>query len=136
MKETVLWDRIRPQLLLWGEADRVENAVGSGMSDIFYNIGGKTGWIETKVAKGDWVYFEKFQPNWMRKHNRQGARLFVVILDAKETIHVFPVGVILAVKMEVYDKWQRLRLSELPRAPITMERPYRSWNSVKQILTS
>lgn len=126
---------MRPQLLSWGECDRVENAAGSGMSDIFYNIGGKTGWIETKIAKGDWLYFEKFQPNWIAKHHRLGARLFVIAMDKRETIHVYPAGVILAAKREPYEKWIRVHQPSLPPV-FNMSPPYRSWKSIRDILTS
>lgn len=135
MKETKLWDKIRPHLMSWGECDRVENAVGVGMSDVFYNIKGKTGWIETKVAKGDWIYFEKFQPNWIAKHHRQGARMFVIVMDKEDSIHVYPAGVILAAQRFVYDKWQRVHQPSLPPV-FCMRSPHRSWNSVKEILTS
>lgn len=136
MRETKLWERIRPHLLLWGEADRVENSVVTGMSDVYYNIAGKTGWIETKVAKGDWIYFEKFQPNWMAKHVRQGARVFVMFLDKDDAIRLYPASVILGVRRELYDKWQRVFVPDLPRASHVLEPPYRSWKSVKEILTS
>lgn len=135
MRETQLYNRIRPHFLLWGECDRVENAVGSGMSDVYYNFGGKTGWVETKVAKGDFIYFEKFQPNWMAKHHRQGARIFVMVLDKDEAIRVYPAGVILRAKRTPYDKWVMVDMRELPPC-FTMPKPYRSWKSVKDILTS
>jgi hypothetical protein len=105
------------------------------MSDVFYNIGGKTGWIETKVAKGDMIYFEKFQPNWMAKHHRQGARVFVVVMDKNEAIHFFPAGVILKAPRVPYDKWITVNMRDLPPV-FCMEAPYKSWKSVREILTS
>lgn len=133
MKETALFAKLRPQLANWGEYDRVENSAGSGMSDVFYNIGGRTGWIEMKVAHGDLIYFEKFQPQWMRKHVKQGARIFVMVMDKREAIHLYPAGVILAARMFPKEKWTCVDQTELPRV-FCMEPPYRSWRSVRDIL--
>ncbi|HEX9430276.1 MAG TPA: hypothetical protein VF944_07830 [Candidatus Bathyarchaeia archaeon] len=135
MRETKLYAKLRPHLMVWGECDRVENAVSSGMSDVFYNIGGKTGWIETKVTKGDLIYFEKFQPNWIAKHSRLGARMFVLVMDRRDTIHLYPAGVILKAPRVPYEKWITVNMNELPTV-FNMEPPYRSWNSVRDILTS
>jgi hypothetical protein len=135
MRETKLWEKIRPHLLLWGEADRVENAIGSGMSDVFYDIAGKCGWIETKLEKNGLLYFEKFQPNWMAKHVRQGARVFVITMDREETIKIYPAGVILQQPRVPYDKWTTVNVTNVTPS-MAMPAPYRSWKSVKEILTS
>lgn len=135
MRETKLFAKLKPHLMTWGEYDRVENVLGSGMSDVFYNIGGITGWIETKVAKGDLVYFEKFQPNWMRKHVRLGARVFVMILDKREIIHLYPAGVVLKAPSSSLDKWITVDMKTLPPA-FKMDPPYRAWKSIRDILIS
>jgi hypothetical protein len=133
MKETNLFARLRPHLAAWGEYDRVENTVGSGMADIYYNIGGHTGWIETKVAKGDLIMFEKFQLNWIRKHHRQGARLFVMVLDKQGAIHLYPAGVILNAQVFSKEKWVCIDQRTLPRV-FSMLPPYKSWKSIRDIL--
>lgn len=135
MKETKLYAKLRPHLLSWGECDRVENIVGSGMSDVFYNIGGRTGWIETKVAKGDTVYFEKFQPQWLGKHARLGARIYVMILDKNEAIHLCHANVILKLPRTPVGKWTTVSMNDLPKG-FSMEPPYRSWNMVRDLLIS
>lgn len=135
MKETALFGKLRPHLASWGEYDRVENSIGSGMSDVFYNIGGTLGWIETKVAKGDYIYFEKFQPNWISKHARLGARMFIMVLDKQETIHLFRASVVLKAPRHAYEKWILVNMNDVPRG-FSMPPPYRSWKSIKEILTS
>jgi hypothetical protein len=135
MKETFLWNKLRPRFLLWGEADRVENSIGSGMSDVFYNFGGKTGWIETKLEKKGILYFEKFQPNWMSKHYRQGARVFVVSMAENETIHIYSWGVLQNLPRTPYDKWTTINITGV-KANFSMPAPHRSWNSVRDVLTS
>lgn len=135
MRETKLYAIARPHLSAWGECDRVENSIGSGMADVFYNIEGKTGWIETKVAKGDFIYFEKFQPQWLGKHARVGARIFIMVMDKHETIHLYPARVILKAPRAPYDKWVTVNMKDLPPV-FNMPAPYRSWKSVREILTS
>lgn len=133
MKETEFFAKVKPYLALWGEYDRVENILASGMSDVFYNIGGRTGWIETKVAKGNLIYFEKFQPNWIRKHHRAGARMFVMVMDKHETIHLFPAGIILDAPKCPLNDWIIVDMNDLPRV-FNMPKPYRSWKSIREIL--
>lgn len=135
MKETKLYEKLKPHLLLWGECDRVENAIVSGMADVYYNIAGETGWIETKIAKSRTIFFEKFQLAWIGKHYRQGARIFVVVLDAKETIHFYPAGVILRATRTPNGKFVTINMDELPSV-FNIMAPYKSWNSVKDVLTS
>lgn len=135
MRENELFAKLQPHLAAWGEYDRVENAIASGMSDVFFNISGKTGWIETKVAKGDYIYFEKFQPNWIAKHHRQGARMFVIVMDKNEAIHVYPAAIILKAPRSLYEKWTLVNQRELPPV-FNMQAPYRSWKSVREILIS
>lgn len=135
MKENKLYLKLRPHLLAWGECDRVENTLGPGMSDVFYNIGGKTGWLETKVAKGTKILFERFQPNWMAKHHRLGARIFVIVMDQKETIHVYRAGAVLKAPRTSYEKWISVDMSSLSPS-FSMPAPYRSWGSIREILIS
>lgn len=135
MRETKLYQKIRPHLLVWGECDRVENAAGSGMSDVFYNIGGVCGWIETKVAKGSLIYFEKFQLPWIGKHHRIGGRIFIVVMDKDETIHVYPAGIVLKAERRSIEKWTVIDMNEMPPV-FNMHAPYRSWGMVRDILTN
>lgn len=131
MRETELFQKLQPHLSKWGAYDRVENALGSGMSDVFYNINGSVGWIETKVAKGDMIYFEKFQPNWINKHLRQGfKKMFVMVLDKRHDIHLWYASEVLAAPRMPYEKWQVVNISDLPEASVVVERPYRNWDDV------
>lgn len=137
MRETKLYSKLRPKLMQWGTCDRVENTLGSGMSDVFYNIGGKVGWLETKVAKGGDVYFEKFQPNWMRKHVRQGFdRMFVVILDKSESILLYRAEDVLSVPMYAKNDWLIVQMDDLPHPVVDMTAPYREWDEFRLALIS
>lgn len=137
MKETKLYAKLRPHLVQWGACDRIENVLGSGISDVFYNIKGRVGWLETKVAKGGDVYFEKFQPNWMRKHLRCGFQhIFIVVLDKKESILLYSASDIVQAPMYPKDDWLIVQLSDLPRPLLEMPSPYRAWDLFRQALIS
>lgn len=137
MKETKLYAKLRPQLIKWGQVDRVENVLGSGMSDIFYNIAGSVGWIETKVAHGNLVYFEKFQPNWMRKHLRAGFnRMFVVVLDRQQSIRLYRASDAISVKMTPRDNWLVADYTEMPKPEVLLTSPYKDWDSFRSALIS
>ena len=136
MRETELFQKFQPHLSKWGAYDRVENVLGSGMSDIFYNINGSVGWIETKVAKGDMIYFEKFQPNWINKHLRQGfKRMFVMVLDKHGTIHLWRAHQVLDVPRVPYEKWQCVNVNDLPPSRASVKPPYKHWEPVKSELS-
>lgn len=138
MRETKLYAKLRPQITKWGVVDRVENTLGSGMSDIYYNIGGRTGWIETKVAKGNEIYFEKFQPNWMRKHVRQGFwRMWVVVMSDKgEHISIYQARDVVDAKMYPDKDKLVVQLSDLPQYVLRMYSPYTDWENFRMVLIS
>ena len=132
MKETKVYAVLRPHL---GECDRVENSLVSGMADVFYNLGGITGWVETKLIKSDLIYFEKFQPQWISKHSKIGARIWVVAMDSRETIYFFHPEEILTSPRTLVGKWTTIKVDDLEPHLITMK-PYKSWGQVRELLTS
>jgi hypothetical protein len=137
MKETDLFARIRPHLAGHGEYDRVENSLGSGMPDIFYNLSGITGWIETKLMRSGLLKFEKFQPNWIRKHNRAGLnRIFVVAMDERETIHVWYARDVISAPATVIGKWVTYRVEDIVEPELLIYRPYNRWDEFRQLLKS
>lgn len=136
MKESKLYAKLQPYLSRWGEVDRVENVLGSGMSDVFYNIDGVVGWVETKVMKRGLLYFEKFQPNWMRKHVRAGfSRVFVVAIDERETILVWRASRVVDGKFVPQSKWLTFDTSQA-EPNLTMPKPYTKWLAFKDTLIS
>ena len=132
MKETKLYAVLRPHL---GECDRVENSAASGMADVFYNIDGKTGWVETKLIKSGLIYFEKFQPQWIRKHSILGARIWVVAMDLRETIYFYYAADILVAPRTLIGKWATVRADDVTPY-LKMEKPYKLWGRVHELLTS
>jgi hypothetical protein len=136
VKETKLYAKIRPYLQRWGEFDRVENAAGSGMADVFYNIDGKTGWIETKVSHGHSIFFEKFQPQWLGKHRRLGARIFVLVLDSDEAIRLYDAADVVKAPRSAQGKWVTVSMNDLGPPELIMPKPYRSWDLMCGILSS
>ena len=134
MKETKLYAILKPHL---GECDRVENSMTSGMADVFYNMGdGITGWVETKLIKSGLIYFERFQPQWLSKHSKLGARIWVVAMDSQETIYFYPAdGGILQAPRTLIGKWTTIKVEDIS-TPFKMLKPYKSWGYVRELLTS
>jgi hypothetical protein len=135
MRETKLYARLRPQLVKWGEVDRVENSAGVGMPDVYYNIEGVQGWLETKVAKGPVVYFERFQLPWMRRHVKQGNhRIFVVVLIEPDQIMVCRASQVVQAPRASYNKWVTVAVEDL-EPEFVLTRPYK-WSKLRQTLIS
>lgn len=136
MKETKLFAKMQPYLSAWGEYDRVENIHGSGMPDIHFCINSNAGWIETKVAKGDFLYFEKFQPGWARRYLRSGFhRLWVAAQLKDESFALYRYSVIVRAPMQPKNDWLLVNVNDI--APtFRMPSPYRSWKSVRDTLIS
>ncbi len=133
MKETKLYAVLRPHL---GECDRVENSAASGMADVFYNMGdGITGWVETKLIKAGIIYFEKFQPQWLKKHSDLGARIWIIAMDSRETIYMYwAQDGILQAPRTLIGKWTTVRCEDF-EPTFVMHKPYKQWTSVRGLLT-
>ena len=68
MKESEFWNKwAKPLLLSRGLADRIESSTSPGIPDVNWQVGEKSGWMELKITKGKYVYFEKFQIPWIVK---------------------------------------------------------------------
>lgn len=136
MKETKLYERIRPKLEKWGTCTRVENELGSGTPDVFYSIQRIGGWIETKVAKGKYIYFEKFQMPWYRRHLKVGFdRIFVVVLD-DDVIKVWNARDVVRAPVESYEKWTVVHVSNLPQPACMFRLQDGSWDAFEATLIS
>lgn len=134
MLETDLFARLKPRIGLWGTYSRVENSVEQGTWDTFYCIQGQAGWIETKVAKNGFLYFEKFQPNWARRYLRHGLNnLFVIAATDSKLMNVYHASDIVNSELEVYGKWQRIKVSELK--PLLHMVPRYDWESLRLLLS-
>ena len=57
---------------------RIENAVGTGMSDVNMHCNGVDAWIENKVFHGNQLTFQPTQPGWILNRRRVGGRVFVL----------------------------------------------------------
>jgi len=57
---------------------RIENAAGTGMSDVNACHGGVEAWLELKVYKGNRLVFQPTQPAWILKRRMHGGRVFIL----------------------------------------------------------
>lgn len=58
--------------------NRIENAVGTGMSDLEGCHCGVSVWVENKVYKGNKLVFQPTQPGWIIRRRLAGGRVFVL----------------------------------------------------------
>lgn len=106
MKEASFYHSIRPGLTKRGHVCRIENRVGSGMSDVNFAVGGLEFWLELKVAKGQKLYFETSQPIWIKERIKVGIMPLILWLSADETrMHLCLGSALLAADKEYIKKW-------------------------------
>ena len=127
-------DEVMPQLRKYGHAIHVQNSAESGTPDINYAIFPISGWIEAKVAKSGWLYFETFQIPWFRKRLRAlgGGGVFVLAKIGTETC-LWKADAILAVDREPYKKWVRCKVDSLPAPLVTLSS--QGWSAIIAALT-
>lgn len=138
MSESDLTGRFMPALKKAEfHAVRIENSTESGTPDINYAKQRAQGWIETKVAKGSFVYFELFQIPWFRRRLRatEGRYLWVLVENAR-TIVLYPASAVLAAPREPVRDWVRVRQEDLgaPVAETSSDRP--DWSVIIEALTN
>jgi hypothetical protein len=124
-----------PKIRKWGgHAERIENAATTGTPDINYALFPAQGWLETKVLKSGFLYFERFQIPWFSKRLRATGGHYVWVLATDQvSAFLYSATSILAAPREPYKKWVRVRSSDLQAVetvPLSG-----SWAAVKPHLT-
>ena len=128
MKETELSAKLMAYLNKRADTDaiRIENIAADCALDINYAIQRAQGWIETKIAKSQWLYFERFQLPAMRKRARVlGGRGVWVVAEVNGAVHMWRATAVFTAKREAYEKWTRIHFTWLPIAnySTSFERP-------------
>lgn len=78
---------VGPFLKKAGYSNRVENSMGQGMADNWYAIDGTQGALETKIVKGNQIYFRQFQIPWMLAMRRHSYAVWVLaLLNDEDTV--------------------------------------------------
>lgn len=128
-------DEVMPPLRKHGHVVHVQNSADSGTPDINYAIFPATGWIEAKVAKSGWLYFETFQIPWFRKRLRalQGNGVWV-LARVDDEICLWSANTVLSADREPYRKWVRCRVSSLGPPQVTLK-PGGDWSGIVSALT-
>ena len=87
VSEADFWQQVKRNLPQDVHASRIENTVGSGISDV--NVARKGFgelWLELKVTHGKNVHFRNSQRSWIAARTDAGGRVLVVLRDGKEVI--------------------------------------------------
>jgi hypothetical protein len=115
---------------------RVENVQGSGTPDINFAKLRAQGWVETKTAKGSWLYFELYQIPWFISRLRATNGRFVwVLAEIAGYAYLFNASTITAAKREPHKKWVRIKVADIigeAIASTNLERP--SWDLIIDVL--
>lgn len=118
MKESEFWTKwVKPLLTKYGQADRIESSTSSGIPDVNWQIGEKSAWMELKVAKGSWVYFEIFQIPWHLKRADHSLTASTICIYSPEdkTIYLMHGLFLSHVKRFPYKKKIRVKLEDIKR---------------------
>lgn len=114
----------------------VQNSAESGTPDVQFSIFPASGWIETKVAKSGWLYFETFQIPWFRKRARSAKGFGVwVLARIGSEIHLYLGTQIVDTPRETYKKWVRCKVSDLPDPIVRLGSHTESWSGIIAALT-
>lgn len=104
--------------------ERIESSVGTGFPDISAAGDGKQMLIETKVAKGEWLYFERFQLSFHKKRMRytDGKGVFVLAMCENDTsIILWNSADVVKAPREPYKKWNRVKVSDIQNELMRIE---------------
>lgn len=126
-------DEIIPRLRKVGHAVHVQNSAESGTPDINYAVLPRQGWIEVKVAKSGWLYFEKFQIPWIRKRHRAFPFSVWVLARVGQEARLYSAEAILGADREPYGKWVRCRADSIEC--IAKSDPFYDWSGIMSVLT-
>lgn len=92
-RESSLWKTLKKRMKGKWEAERIECVSGLGIPDVYYSLKvgeshTASGWIELKYLK-EWPkndetkirigHFTEPQKNFMRRHGKNGAKVFLLI---------------------------------------------------------
>lgn len=95
MKESSLWDYLRPRLPPIGVYSRIETDICPGFPDVVYTIEGVTGFIELKSAKGiserpfnEKTGIRKSQKIWISEAIEARAVVWIVAGVGKEIFFI------------------------------------------------
>jgi hypothetical protein len=91
--ESSFWKTLRKNMKGKWQPERIESMCGQGVPDVYATIDGIMLWIELKYAH-EWpkrvltpLRFEHYTPqqkNWIRRHGRAGANVFLFIQVEKD----------------------------------------------------
>lgn len=96
LKEQKLWDTMRRNAPRCLKMERMENAVGSGMPDVFCRFKVGQTWVELKAPirpkrastplMGDKEGLRQSQKNWLMEHHQLGLDAWILIRDDKSAV--------------------------------------------------
>lgn len=126
---------VRPKLVKWAAAyDRIEATAG-GVADVSYALSNVQGWIELKVAKGNSVYFRKYQIPWLLTRVGQAYHVFLLILDAYGFVNLIHARELISAPRRKVGRYTVVNMTDM--IPMASGRPRDKdfWETVKKAMT-
>jgi hypothetical protein len=89
VKETELYEQV--STCMPGDVTRIENAISSGIFDMYWCYSGSGHWIEGKIRKGNRIFVRGTQYIWALRQIRSGMRnlWFLVMRDADDVPELY-----------------------------------------------
>jgi hypothetical protein len=91
--EKALWALLKRNLSADVHASRIENRVGTGISDISMCRGGRERWVELKIVKAGKIRFEPSQVVWIPKRLVAGGIVRIFARD-KDKLLIYPGAIV------------------------------------------
>ena len=132
--------KVKGYLSEWGDHDRIENAIGSGIPDISYCIAGRQGWLELKIVHANGkIYFQQFQPAWLKRRARHSRGTGVFVLAAgingdKTWLWLYPPQAIFDAELAKEDRWLTVRRDRL-KPMVAGQDVLQTWLEIKTALS-
>lgn len=124
MTESDMWKRIKSKVR-YGHWTRIENAVTSGVPDVYVCVGPKDFWIELKVLHR-LIKFRPAELAWMSNRMREDRDTVILAADDNQwKIYYF---------IECLDKGAFIMHLNLPHLDTTKVAPVMETSSVKEVL--
>ena len=110
MNESDIINKIKNKWL--GHIVRIESSTTSGIPDLFICFAGICVWLEVKVLRGDYIYLEKFQPQFHVSNHISKGNCFILAAD-KQSIKIMKIQSAFSVKYALeINKFKRFDVTD------------------------
>lgn len=128
MNEAQLWQLVKKNID--GHLVRIENTAGIGTPDVHACLDGQEVWIELKVVKGNFIYFQASQLAWFTRRVAAGGNVKVLWRRKcceQDGINIAPAQHILSALQHIADIDRTPSICRIPIAKVSFENFCKPW---------